>query len=136
MNRFIVTSGTAFLLATCVVMLPVEAYGQKKKAPAKKTEEVAAPVAPATPPAPPPPVQGKMGSGLRDVLAKHKGEKTNLGLLTRVEGDCFVIEEKGVTTYYAFNAVSCIKVFKVEPAEEGEEESEYEEPTIEIVLIR
>jgi len=136
MNRFIVICGTALLLAACVVMLPFEAYGQKKKTPPKKTEQVTEEAAPAPVPTPPPhSVQAKMGTGLRDVLAKHKGEKTNLGVLSKVEGDCFVIEEKGVTTYYSLNAISCVKVLKVDPDEE-EEEGEFEEPKIEIVLIR
>lgn len=128
MNRFFMTCGAALLLAACVVMLPYEASGQKKKAPPKKTEQVTDEPAPA-PPQAPPAMQSKAGGGLRDVLAKHKGEKTNLGILTRVEGDCFVIDEEGVTTYYSFNAINCIRI--VMPSEEEEEG-----PKVEIVLMR
>jgi hypothetical protein len=119
MNRFFMTCGVALFLAACVALLPLEAYGQKKKAPPKKTEEAAEAPTPAPAPAPAAmPLKG--GASLKEVLMKFKGEKTNLGVLSKVEGDYFVTEDKGAVTYRAIGAIISIEVLKTEDEEEEE----------------
>jgi hypothetical protein len=133
MNRFCMTCGIALLFAACVVMLPLEAYGQKKKAPPKKTEEAVDAPAPAATPAPAPAPaapQLKSGASLKEVLMKYKGEKTNLGVLTKVEGDYFVTDEKGVMTYRAIGAIVSIEVSNADAEEEDSG------PALEIHMIR
>ena len=121
MNRFTMACGAIVLLAICMVLVPLDSYGQKKKAPAK-TEQTSEQPAPT-------PVQTKMGNTLKDVLNKFKGEKTNMGMLSKVEGDYFVVEEDGVSTIHPMSAIVGIKLLK---SEEGEEDA----AKIEIVLMR
>jgi hypothetical protein len=121
MNRITITCGTLLLLAAFSMMLPSEVSAQKKKAPAKTEQATDQPA----------PVQQKMGGTLKDVLAKYKGEKTNLGMLTKIEGDYFVVEEDGVSTIHPLSAILGIKLLK---AEEGDEEEAAAK--IEIVLSR
>jgi hypothetical protein len=119
MNRFTMMCGTVLLLMACMVMLPNEASAQKKKVAPKAvtaTEQAS-------------PTQSKMGNTVKDLLAKYKGEKTNLGVLTRIEGDYFVVEDDGVSTIHPLNAIIGIKLLKLE---EGDEES----AKIEITLMR
>jgi len=122
MNRFTLTCGTALLLAAGVLLLPCDASAQKKKAPPKSEQAVSQPT---------PPAQARLGGTLRDVLVKHKGVKTNLGILSKVEGDYFVVEEEGVSTMHPFSAIISLKMVKAE-----EEEEEEDAAQIEIVLIR
>jgi hypothetical protein len=119
MNRFTITCGALILLASFSMMLPSEASAQKKKA-ATKTEQATDQ---------PAPVQTKLGSTMKDILAKYKGEKTNIGILTKVEGDYFVVEEDGVSTIHPLSAILGIKVLKIE---EGEEDA----ARIDIILMR
>lgn len=121
MNRFTMTCGAILLLAMCMVFIPLDSFGQKKKAPAK-TEQPSEQSAPA-------PVQTKMGNTLKDVLTKFKGEKTNLGILSKIETDYFVVEEDGVSTIHPMSAIISIKMLKTE---EGEEDA----AKVEIVLMR
>jgi len=121
MNRFTLTCGTALLLAAGVMLLPCDASAQKKKVPPKSEQAVDQPA--------PPSVQVRLGNTLRDVLVKYKGEKTNLGILSKVEGDYFVVEEEGVSTMHPFSAIISVKTVK--PDEEEEDAAK-----IEIVLMR
>lgn len=131
MNRFFMTCGSALLLAACVALLPLEAYGQKKKTPPKKAEEAVEQSAPAPQAVPAPaPVQMRGGVSLKEVLVKFKGEKTNLGVLTKVEGDYFVTEDKGTVTYRALAAIISIEVIEVD------EEEEEGVPKVEIQMMR
>ena len=119
MKRFTMTCGALILLATFSVMLPCEASAQKKKAPAKTEQATDQPA----------PVQTKMGMTLKDILGTYKGQKTNMGILSRVEGDYFVVEEDGVSTIHPLSAIAGIKVLK---PEEGEEDA----AKIDITLMR
>jgi len=119
MNRFPMVFGALLLVAAFAVMLPCEASAQKKKA-APKTEQATEQ---------PAPVQTKLGSTVKDILAKYKGEKTNMGMLSKVEGDYFVVEEDGVSTIHPISAIVGIKLLKLE---EGEEDA----AKIEISLMR
>jgi hypothetical protein len=109
MNRITITCGALLLLAAFSMMLPSEVSAQKKKAPAKTEQATDQPA----------PMPQKMGGTMKDVLAKYKGEKTNLGVLTRIEGDYFVVEEDGVSTIHPLSAIIGIKMLK---AEEGDED--------------
>ncbi len=120
MNRFTLTCGTALLLAAGVLLLPCDASAQKKKAPPKSEQAVSQPT---------PPAQARLGGTLRDVLVKHKGVKTNLGILSKVEGDYFVVEEEGVSTMHPFSAIISLRM--VQPEEEEEDAA-----LLEIVLMR
>jgi hypothetical protein len=121
MKRISVLCCTMLLLAACTAFFSTEASAQKKKA-TTKTEQVGE----QTPSAP---AQGKLGATLRDVLSKYRGEKTNLGVLSKVEGDYFAVEDDGVVTLHPLSAITGIKILK---AEEGEEEP----AKIEITLLR
>ena len=121
MNRFTLTCGTALLLAAGVMLLPCDASAQKKKVPPKSEQAVSQPA--------PLPAQARLGNTLRDVLAKYKGEKTNLGTLSKVEGDYFVVEEEGVSTMHPFSAIIGLKLVKPEEEEENPVQ-------LEIVLMR
>ena len=121
MQRFTMTCGVLILLATFSMMLPCEASAQKKKAPPPPKTEQAIDQ--------PAPVQTKLGTTLKDILAKYKGQKTNLGILSKGEGDYFVVEDDGVSTFHPLSAIAGIKVLKVE---EGEEDA----AKIDITLMR
>jgi hypothetical protein len=121
MNRTSMVSGIALLLAITLVMFSSEASAQKKKTPAKSEQATEQPAPSAN--------QGKLGGMLKDVLLKYKGEKTNLGVLSKVEGDYFVTEEEGVTTIHPLFSIVGIKILK---PEEGEED----QAKIEITLLR
>ena len=119
MNRFTMTCGALLLLATFSMMLPCEASAQKKKTPPKTEQAIEQPA----------PVQTKVGTTVKDILAKYKGEKTNLGILNKVEGDYFMVEDDGVSTVHPLNAITGIKLLKVE-------EGETDATKIEITLMR
>jgi hypothetical protein len=119
MIRFGVTCGCMLLLAACTVLVSSEASAQKKKTPPKAEQAVEQSA----------PAPGKFGNTLKDVLAKFRGEKTNLGLLSKVEADYFIVEEDGVMTLHPIGAIVSIKILK---PEEGEEEA----AKVEIVLTR
>ena len=122
MNRIAAFAAALLLLAT-IALLPSAACAQKKKAP-PKTEQVTEQPAPA-----PMPGQAKLGGTIKEVLMKFKGEKTNLGTLTRIEGEYFVVEDDGLSTIHPFSAVTGIKVLKVE-------EGETDATKIDITLVR
>ena len=113
--------GTVYALAMMVLAALLMAWTsegtaqQKKKTP-PKSEQTQQETTPA--PAPTSSSQAKSGGSIKDVLAKHRGEKTNLGILSRVEGDYFVVEEDGVSTLYPFSAIASVKIPKIEEDEE------------------
>lgn len=119
MKRFTMTCVALILLATFSMMLPCEASAQKKKAPPKTEQAIDQPA----------PVQTKLGTTLKDILAKYKGQKTNLGILSKVEGDYFMVEDDGVSTIHPLSAIAGIKMLK---PEEGEEDA----AKIDITLMR
>ena len=113
--------GTVYILATMVLAAFLMVWTsegtaqQKKKTPPKseQTQQEPAPASVTTSSS-----QAKSGGSIKVVLAKHRGEKTNLGILSKVEGDYFVVEEDGVSTIYPFSAVTSIKFPKIEEDEE------------------
>ena len=122
MNRIAAFAATLLLFAT-IAMLPSESCAQKKKAPPKSEQATEQPAPPSTP------GQAKLGGTMKDALMKFKGEKTNLGMLTRIESDYFVVEDDGLSTIHPLSAVAGIKILKVE---EGEEDA----TKIEITMLR
>jgi hypothetical protein len=122
MNRISVVCGTILLLVCCTFMFSSEASAQKKKTPPKSEQATEQPA--------PPPVPGKLGNTIKEVLTKYRGEKTNLGTLSRIESDYFVVEEDGVATLHPLSIIIGIKILKME---EGADE---DQPKIEIILMR
>jgi hypothetical protein len=122
MNRISMMFGTLLLLVCCTVMFTTEASAQKKKTPPKSEQAIEQPT--------PPPAPGKLGNTIKDVLTKYRGEKTNLGTLSKVESDYFVVEEDGVATLHPLSAIVGVKILKIE---EGADE---DQPKIEIMLMR
>jgi len=113
--------GTVYALATMVlaallIVWTAEGTAQQKKKTPPKSEQTQK----ETPPAPvaTSSSQAKSGGSMKDALAKHYGEKTNLGILLKVEGDYFVVEEDGISTLYPFSAIASIRFPKIEEDEE------------------
>jgi hypothetical protein len=123
MKPFAITVTTLMLLVACVALLPCEAGAQKKKAPPKADQMTEQPASTTTSPS------TKMGGTVRDVLTKFKGQKTNLGMLSKVEAEYFTVEDDGVSIVHPYSAVIGIKLLKIE---EGEEDA----VKIEIQLMR
>jgi hypothetical protein len=63
----------------------------------------------------PQPVQTTQSS-LKDVLAQYQGKTTNLGTLSKVAGDHFVVEEEGVTSMHPLAAIHTLNITKDEEA--------------------
>jgi uncharacterized ion transporter superfamily protein YfcC len=55
-------------------------------------------------------------SSLKDVLMEHRGELTNLGTVTKIVGDYFVVEDEGGVSMHPLSAIHTLRVVK---AEEG-----------------
>jgi hypothetical protein len=62
-----------------------------------------------------PQAQTTQGS-LKDVLVEHRGELTNLGTVTKIVGDYFVVEDEGGVSMHPLSAIHTLRVVK---AEEG-----------------
>jgi hypothetical protein len=62
-------------------------------------------------------MQVKSGATIREVLQKLQGQMTNLGTLTKLQGDYVVFENEGDTLMYPLSALQVVKFLK---AEEGE----------------
>jgi hypothetical protein len=63
----------------------------------------------------PQPVQTTQSS-LKEVLAQYQGKTTNLGTLSKVAGDYFVLEEDGVTSMHPLAAIHTLNITKDEDA--------------------
>jgi hypothetical protein len=55
-------------------------------------------------------------NNLKDVLMEHRGEVTNLGTVTKIVGDYFVLEDEGGVSMHPLAAIHTLRVVK---AEEG-----------------
>ncbi len=112
-------------LAVLLLMGTGETLAQKKKTPAKPTEQTAAPAAQ---PAPSPSAV-RLGGTIKDLLVKYKGELTSLGVLTQVESDYFIAEEDGKPVVHPISTIRWIKILKVE-----EDADEEDSPKLDIRL--
>lgn len=56
---------------------------------------------------------------IKELLQKYQGQATNIGTITKVEGDYFVVEEEGTTSMYPIGALQALRLVKVE-TEEGD----------------
>ena len=81
------------VLMTAVFAAPAPA---QKKEPAKK-EAAAAP---------------QRQSGIKEVLSQYVGKTTSLGVLKKVEGDYFVVEDDGNVSYHPLSTLHTIKLVK------------------------
>lgn len=104
------------LLAALLIVWTTEGTAQQKKKTPPKAEPTQQEVTPA--PVATSSSQAKSGGSIKEVLAKHRGEKTNLGILSKVEGDYFVIEEDGVSTLYPFYVIAHVRLPKIEEGDE------------------
>ena len=104
------------LLAALLIVWTTEGAAQQKKKTPPKPEQTQQEMTPA--PGATSSSQSKSGGSIKDVLAKHRGEKTNLGILSKVEGDYFVIEEDGVSTCYPFYVIAHVRLPKIEEGDE------------------
>ena len=104
------------MLAALLIVWTTEGTAQQKKKTPPKSEPTQQEVTPA--PAATSSSQAKSGGSMKDVLAKHRGEKTNHGILSRVEGDYFVLEDDGVSTLYPFSSIVSLRLPKIEEGEE------------------
>jgi hypothetical protein len=107
-----VAAATAVVLI--VVLLPcAEGLAQKKKTTTKQesssTEQQVVSSA------------GSKASGatIKDFLAKFKGSRTTLGILSRLESDHFVVDDDGTVAVYPYAVIRSIKLLKVEEGEEN-----------------
>jgi hypothetical protein len=55
-------------------------------------------------------------NSLKDVLLEHRGELTNLGTVTKIVGDYFVVEDEGGASMHPLSAIHTLRVVR---AEEG-----------------
>jgi hypothetical protein len=104
------------VLAALLIVWTTDGAAQaKKKTPPKpeSTQQETTPPAATTGAS-----QTKTGNTIKDALIKHRGEKTNLGILSKVEGDYFVVEEDGVSTLYPFSMIASIKLPKIDEGDE------------------
>lgn len=113
--------GTMYALAIMVlgallIGWTAEGTAQQKKKTTPKTTQTQPEKTP--PPATTSTPQAKTGNTIKDALAKHLGEKTNLGILAKVEGDYFVVEEDGESMLYPFSAIASVKFPKIDEEDE------------------
>jgi hypothetical protein len=59
-----------------------------------------------------PPVAAQMT--IKEVLQKYQGRATNIGTLSKVAGDCFVLEQEGVTAIHPIAVVQAVRLIKLE----------------------
>lgn len=104
------------VLAALLMVWTTEGTAQQKKKTPPKSESTQQEVTPA--PVPTSSSQTKSGGSLKDVLVKHRGEKTNMGILSRVEADYFVLEDDGVSTFYPFTSIVSLRLPKIEEGDE------------------
>lgn len=104
------------LLAALLIVWTTEGTAQQKKKTTPKPEQTQQEMTPAS--AATGVSQARLGNTIKDALNKHRGEKTNLGILSKIEGDYFVLEEDGVSTLYPFSAISSVKFPKIEEGDE------------------
>jgi hypothetical protein len=104
------------VLAALLMVWTSEGTAQQKKKTPPKSEQTQQETTPAT--VTTSSSQAKSGGSIKDVLAKHRGEKTNLGILSKVEGDYFVVEEDGISTLYPFSAIASVRIPKIDEEEE------------------
>ncbi len=83
----------AGLIMAAVLSAPAPA---QKKAPVKKETTT---------------VTTRLG-GIKEVLSQFVGKTTSLGVLKRVEGDYFVVEDDGNTSYHPLSTLHTIKLVK------------------------
>ena len=55
-------------------------------------------------------------STIKDLLQKYEGKATSLGILKRVAGDFFVVEQEGVASMYPLSVIHMLRVVKDEEA--------------------
>ena len=53
-------------------------------------------------------------STIKEVLAQHEGEMTNLGTLKRVSGDYFVLDDEGTTSMHPLSTIHTLRFVKDE----------------------
>jgi len=110
------------VLAALLIVWTTEGTAQqKKKTPPKSTQTQQEKTPAASTTSVP---ETKPGNMIKDALVKHLGEKTNLGILSKVEGDYFVVEEDGVSTLYPFSAIASVKFPKIDEEDEDPERVE------------
>jgi hypothetical protein len=71
------------------------------------------------------PVATSQGT-IKELVKKYQGQMTNIGTITKVEGDYFVVEDEGVTAMYPIGAIQAIRLVKVEEEEEGKDSTHIE----------
>jgi hypothetical protein len=116
MKHRIVDTLVMVVLAALLIVWTTEGTAQQKKKTPPKSEPTQQEVTP--PSTGTSTSQGKPGNMIKDALLKHRGEKTNLGILSKVEGDYFVIEEDGVSTLYPFYVIAHVRLPKIEEGDE------------------
>jgi hypothetical protein len=53
-------------------------------------------------------------STIKEILAQHEGEMTNLGTLKRVSGDYFVVDDEGTTSMHPLSTLHTLRFVKDE----------------------
>jgi uncharacterized alpha/beta hydrolase family protein len=105
------------VLAALLIVWTTEGTAQKSKKTQPKPEQTQQQEITPTPVVTGVP-QTKSGNTIKDALNEHRGEKTSLGILSKVERDYFVIEEDGVSTLYPFSAIAHVRFPKIEDGDE------------------
>ena len=50
----------------------------------------------------------------KEILQKYQGKTTNIGILSKVAGDYFVLEQEGVTAMHPIAVVQAVRLVKLE----------------------
>ena len=90
-RAFLLVPGIVLLITICMLVVMGPAAAQKSQ----KVQTGAASGAQRT---------------LKDVLAQYQGQTTNLGVLKKISGDYFVVQEEGATAMYPFSAIQSFRI--------------------------